>query len=190
VVSLLSYSGTIYLGCAPLNPSYVSCTLSPPTVSVTTSSTTTSPAVTVASICSPATLPVGYGFNGTVSANCLLQTTTSKLVLHPDSFGRSASKTVLAFLPLGILAFCVRRKRRLSRALWMVFMTLMVGVGLNGCADTSVHYYTPIPSGPQTVTVYACNVQADCTSPISGTVKSGAPATELIRSFTIPITIE
>ena len=171
VVSVLSYVGTIYLGCQPQNPTYVTCTVSPPVVNVTASSTTTAPATSLLSVSTPATLPLGF-----------FGTSTSQL-------RRPVTTTVLAFLPFGILAFCVRRsRRRLSNALWMLMVLVLVGTGLNGCADTSVHYFTPVPSGPQVVTVYACSVQSACTStptaPITGT---GAG---VIRSFTIPISIE
>jgi sugar lactone lactonase YvrE len=169
VVSILSYAGTIYLGCQPQNPSYVTCTVSPPVVTISASSTATAPTTSLMSVSTPATLPLGF-FG-----------TTSQL--------RKPVNTVLAFLPLGFLALFVRRSRRkLSNALWMLILIAMIGTGLNGCADTSVDYYTPVPSGPQTVTVYACTSQSACTStptsPITGT------GTGVIRSFTVPINIE
>jgi hypothetical protein len=157
VSSVLSYTGTIYLGCTPQSPSYVTCTLTPPVVSLTSTTATSTVAIST-----PATLPLGFFGE----------------VRHP------VSTTVLAFLPFGVLAFCMRRRRKLSRALWMLLAMAAIGTGVNGCADNSVHYFTPVPSGAQTVTVYACSIQSACTNPISGN------GTGIIRSFTIPISIE
>jgi len=170
VASILSYKGTVYLGCTPQNPTYVTCTLAPPSVTVPSpaSGTTTASVVSIISIQTPATLPLGFKFG-----------TTSQL-------RRPVSETMLAFLPLGILAFCLRRRRRLSNALWMLLAISILTTGLNGCGDNSVDYFTPVPSGPQYVTIYTCSVQSDCTNPISGT-PSGAG---VIRAFKLPINIQ
>jgi ABC-type Mn2+/Zn2+ transport system permease subunit len=86
---------------------------------------------------------------------------------------------VLAFLPFGVLAFCVRCRRRLSKALWMLIAIAAVSVGMSGCGGNSVDFYTPIPTGPQTVTVNA-----------SYTYVSSVPTQPTVtRSFVVPITI-
>jgi hypothetical protein len=179
ITQVLGFTGTVYLGCIPQNPSYINCTLTPPAVSVSAAVTPS-----LIAVCAPATLPLGYTGNGTVASNCTLQAGTAKLVTHPGSIRSAGPKVVLAFLPLGLLAFCVRKRRRLSRALWMLLLMTAIGTGLNGCADNSVAYFSPIPTGLQNVTIYACSVQSSCTAPITGT----GPG--LIRSFTVQIAIQ
>jgi hypothetical protein len=165
MTSLLSYALPVYVACQPQNPSYVNCAVSPASVTLAANGTATS----IVSIQTPATLPLGFF--------------TSELK-HP------VSTTVLAFAPLGVLAFCFRRRKRLSKILWMLLAVGAISTGLNGCGSTTVAYFTPVPSGAQTVTVYACSVQASCTtsnpitSPLTGT---GAG---LIRSFTVNINIQ
>jgi sugar lactone lactonase YvrE len=175
VVTVTSVQGaaaaTIYLGCQPQNPRYVNCSLSPAAVTLPapTTGSTSSNAQSILSISTQATLPLGFFSSET----------------H-----RPASTTVLAFVPFGVLAFCFRRRRSLSKALWMLAAIATISVGLNGCGSTTVPFYTPVPAGPQSVTIYACSVQASCTtsssvdSPLTGT---GAG---VIRSFTVPINIQ
>jgi hypothetical protein len=154
IAPILGMSGTVSLSCTPQNPSYVTCTIAPPTV--TMSGTTVQTAIV--SVSTPATLPLN--FFGTSSA-----------------LRMPASETALAFLPLGVLAFCFRKRRRLSKALWMLLAVSMVTSGLSGCGGNSVHFFTPVPAGAQSVTVYATG-----TSPTTQTV--------ITRSFTIPINIQ
>jgi hypothetical protein len=90
----------------------------------------------------------------------------------------SATKTVLAFVPFGVLAFCVRRRRRLSNALWMLIGIVAIGAGMTGCGGNQVAFYTPIPTGPQSVTVTA-------SYPGNGT---NQPAET--RQFIVPIAID
>jgi hypothetical protein len=160
-----TFVGTVNLTCTP-SVSYVSCfagqvtvvngvtTLSPYSV-VTLSSPT---AAVTFDVSTPLTLPIGYF--GTTSQ---LRTT--------------ATKTVLAFLPLGLLAFCVRRRRRLSKALWMLIAIAAVGTVMSGCGGTNVQFYTPVPTGPQSVTVTATYTS----------ITPGQPTTT--RTFVVPIVI-
>jgi ABC-type Mn2+/Zn2+ transport system permease subunit len=85
---------------------------------------------------------------------------------------------VLAFLPFGVLAFCVRRRRRLSKALWMLIAIAAVGTVMSGCGGNSVDFYTPVPTGPQIVTVNATYTSVTPSEPT------------VTRSFVVPINID
>jgi hypothetical protein len=107
----------------------------------------------------PLTLPIGY-----FGTSSLLRTT--------------ATRTVLAFLPFGVLAFCLRRRRRLSKALWMLIAIAAVGTVMSGCGGgTKVQFYTPVPTGPQSVTVTAAYTS----------ITPGQPTAT--RTFVVPIVI-
>ena len=153
VNGVLGFSGQVTLSCTPQNPSYVTCFMTPPAVTVTSSAKT---AATVVAIETPATLPLGFK--------------TSEL-------RTSATRTVLAFLPFGVLAFCMRRRRRLSKALWMLMFISAIGAGMIGCGGNQVDFYTPVPTGSQTVTVTA-SWQGSASQPAGS------------RSFVVPITID
>jgi sugar lactone lactonase YvrE len=160
-----TFVGTVNLTCSP-SVSYVSCfagqvtvvngvtTLSPYSV-ITLSSPT---AALTFDVSTPLTLPIGYF--GTTS---MLRTT--------------ATKTVLAFLPLGLLAFCVRRRRRLSKALWMLIAIAAVGTVMSGCGSNNVQFYTPVPTGPQSVIITATYTS----------ITPNQPTTT--RTFVVPIVI-
>ncbi len=154
ISSILSFKGTVTLSCVPQSPLYVTCTVTPPAVTIPApaSGSTTASVVSIASISTPATLPLNFNF-GTAAVR------------------QPLTKTVLAFLPLGALAFCLRRRRRLSKALWMMVAIGFISTGLSGCGGNSVHFFTPVPAGPQTVTIFATD----------GTVT---------RSFTVSINIQ
>jgi hypothetical protein len=166
VNQILGFTGSVALTCAPQAPPngdqpYVSCFMTPPNVCFAATSSalctnTSKTAATVVAIDTPATLPLGFK--------------TSEL-------RTSAARTVLAFLPLGVLAFCVRRRRRLSKALWTLMIVCAIGAGMTGCGGNQVDFYTPIPTGPQTVTVNA-------TWGGSSTQPAGT------RSFVVPIAID
>jgi ABC-type Mn2+/Zn2+ transport system permease subunit len=126
--------------------------------STTACTNTGNAAATVLGVQTPATLPLGFKF-------------TSQL-------RTSASKTMLAFLPFGFLAFCVRRRRRLSKALWMLMVISAVSAGMSGCGGNHVAFYTPIPTGPQTVTVTATYLG------------NGGSQPAATRTFVVPINID
>jgi sugar lactone lactonase YvrE len=164
---VLGFTGTVNLSnCVTQHPSYVSCFVGQ--LIVVNGATQPVPYATVVNgatvavvfdVSTPATLPLGFN-------------TTAQL-------RTTATRTVLAFLPFGVLAFCVRRRRRLSKALWMLIAIAAVSVGMSGCGGNSVDFYTPIPTGPQTVTVNA-----------SYTYVSSVPTQPSVtRSFVVPITI-
>jgi hypothetical protein len=161
VNGVLGFAGQVTLSCPQqLNgtvyyPAYITCFMTPTAVSITASAKT---AATVVAIETPATLPLGYKFN------------TAEL-------RTSATRTVLAFLPFGVLAFCVRRRRRLSKALWMLMIVSAIGAGMTGCGGNQVDFYTAVPTGPQTVTVTA-TWQGNATEPAA------------TRSFVVPINID
>jgi hypothetical protein len=163
---ILSFGGTINLSCATQHPTYVFCAVQQfvvvngvvTEVQTATVSTTTTTVPFVLSVWTPTTLPLGFN--------------TSQL-------RTSATRTVLAFLPFGVLAFCVRRRRRLSKALWMLIAIAAVSAGMSGCGGNQVDFYTPIPTGAQTVTVTA-SYTAVSSAPLQPTVS---------RSYVVPINI-
>ena len=161
VTAINGFIGTVNLSCTTQS-SYVSCFMTPLSVCFASSSSLACPntattAATVVAISTPATLPLGF---------------------KTSQVQTSATKTVLAFLPFGVLAFCVRRRRRLSNALWMLIGIVAIGAGMTGCGGNSVAFYTPIPTGPQSVTVTA-------SYPGNG---SNQPAET--RQFVVPIAID
>jgi RsiW-degrading membrane proteinase PrsW (M82 family) len=109
-------------------------------------------------VSTPATLPLGYNTVGQ------LRTT--------------AARTVLAILPFGVLAFCVRRRRRLSKALWMLIAIAAVGTVMSGCGGNNVAFYTPVPTGPDSVTVNATYTSITPAQPTA------------TRTFVVPIIID
>jgi hypothetical protein len=163
---VLSFVGTINLTCATQHPTYVFCSVQQFVVTngvvtevQTATLTSSSTAVPfVLSVWTPTNLPLGFN--------------TSQL-------RTSATRTVLAFLPFGILAFCVRRRRRLSKVLWMLIAIAAVSAGMSGCGGNQVDFYTPVPTGPQTVTVTASYTYVS-TAPTEPTVS---------RSYVVPIII-
>jgi sugar lactone lactonase YvrE len=159
--SVLGFTGSVSLSCQTQNPSYVTCFMTPTTACFATTSSPTCTntgtiAATVLAIETPATLPLGF----------FGQTRTSP------------TKTVLAFLPFGVLAFCVRRRRRLSKALWMLIAVAAISAGMSGCGGNSVAFFSPVPTGPQTVTVTATYLG------------NGGSQPAATRTFTVPIAIE
>jgi hypothetical protein len=167
VNTLLSFSGNINLSCATPEP-YIFCSVTyfsqqgaeVPVVSIASGAATqTQPFIL--SVWTPANLPLGYNFGS--SAQLL----------------RTGTKTSLAFIPVGILAFCVRRRRKLSRMLWMLIGITAVSMGMSGCGGNQVDFYTPIPSAallPVTVT---------------GTyTSSGVSIPNEARSYTVYINIQ
>ena len=163
ISSVLGFSGQVSVSCTTQNPSYVSCSMTPPvaclgtcTAANGTTSTVTSTA-SILSVWTPATLPLG--FFGKSQAPSI-----------------SKTKTVLAFLPFGVLAFCVRRRRRLSKMLWMLIAVAAITAGVEGCGGNTVNFYTPVPTGLQNVTI---------TGTFTGS--TGIPAQT--RSFVVPISI-
>jgi hypothetical protein len=94
--------------------------------------------------------------------------------------GPGASKAMWAFLPLSILAFIplgMRSRRKLGRILWMLLALAAVSAGTGACGSNSVKFFTPVPAGPQNVTVTATG-----TSPTNGA--------SLSRTFTVTAAIQ
>jgi len=152
--AILGETGVINLFCQTQNPSYVSCSMTPGSVTLPAAGTAQT---SIVSVWTPLTLPLGFS---------------------ASQIRTSSTRTVWAFLPLGILAFCVRRRRRLSKALWMLVAIAALSTWTSGCAGNRVDFYTPVPQGPQTVTV-------------TGTGTSITPGVGVVtRSFVVPISIE
>jgi sugar lactone lactonase YvrE len=144
----LGMSGTVTLSCLPQNPSYVSCSITPPALTLVANSTTALTATI--SVSTPASLPLNFNFG-----------------------------TAAVFLPLGgLLVIGSRRRRKLSRALWLTIALAAISIGMTACGGgNSVTFYTPIPNGVQYVTVTATG-----TSPTTSTT--------IARSFQLPISIQ
>jgi sugar lactone lactonase YvrE len=157
---ILGFKGTVTLGCTTQNPVYVNCTMLPPSITISGTSASTA----ILSVSTPANLPLG--------------TKTSAL--------RTATgRTVLAFLPFGMLAFCFRRRKRLSQVLLALMVLVGMSAGMSGCsASNQTAYFTPIPAGQQFVTVTASYQSTGnfCSSPTA--------TCTVVRSFVVPITIE
>jgi hypothetical protein len=159
---LLGFTGTVTLSCRTQNPIYVNCSMLPPSLTISGTSALTA----ILSVSTPANLPLG--------------TKTSEL-------RTAAGKTALAFLPLGMLAFCFRRRKRLSQALLALMVLCGMSAGMGGCsASNRTAYFTPIPAGPQSVTVVATYTSTGTPLLCSG----GASSCTVTRSFVVPITIE
>jgi hypothetical protein len=161
--AVLGFTGSVSLSCQPAttSQSYVTCFMTPTTVCFATTSSpsctnTSTTAATVLAVETPTTLPLGF----------FGQTRTSP------------TKTVLAFLPFGVLAFCVRRRRRLSKVLWMLIAVAAISAGMSGCGGNQVAFYSPVPTGPQTVTVTATYLG------------NGGSQPAAVRTFTVPIAID
>jgi sugar lactone lactonase YvrE len=162
VTAVNGFVGSVSLSCQTPNPSYETCFMTPVSVCFASSSTpactnTATSAASVVAISTPASLPLGF---------------------KTSQVQTSATKTVLAFLPLGFLAFCVRRRRRLSNALWMLIGVVAIGAVITGCGGNQVAFYTPIPTGSQGVTVTATYVGNGTNQPAAS------------RQFVVPILID
>jgi sugar lactone lactonase YvrE len=155
-------SPQINVSCTTDHPSYVSCFMTPTLACLTSSTSTVCPSQ-----------------SGTVTATTIVLAVSTPVQLplgfNTSEVRTSATKTVLAFLPFGVLAFCVRRRRMLSKALWVLIAIAAVSVGASGCGGNSVALYTPVPPGVQNVVV---NVSS-----------SAAGSNGVTRSYTIPINI-
>jgi hypothetical protein len=155
ISAILGETGVINLYCQTQNPSYVSCSMTPASVTIPSAGTAQT---SIVSVWTPLTLPLGFS-------------TTSQI-------RTSSLRTMWAFLPLGILAFCIRRRHRLSKALWMLLAIAAVSTWMSGCGGNQVDFYTPIPQGPQIVTV-------------TGTGTSVTAGVGVVtRAFVVPISIE
>jgi hypothetical protein len=152
--SVLKFATNVNLSCATQNPTWVFCSMTPTVQAVPSNSTV----ACVLGVSTPYSLPLGFSF-GTAE----LRT--------------SATRTVMAFLPFGVLVFCVRRRRQLSKALWVLIAVAAITVGVSGCGGNQADFYTPIPSGPQTVTVTASFI-GNTTTPVES------------RSYLVPIVVQ
>ena len=136
---LQGYTGTVNITCTSPS-SYVTCALS--ATSVVMAGTT--PQTVVISVSTPATLPIDYA----------------------ASLGRfeRASDPRLCMIPLGLLALLPlagARRKRLTRYVWALVGTAILGLGLSGCSPVNlVKFYTPIPRGDQTLTITATDGKA------------------------------
>lgn len=168
---ILGFTGTVSMSCTTQNPSYVSCSMTPPSVCFGSTSPciASGSATAILSVSTPATLPLGFFGN------------SSTAQVHT-----AAGKTALAFLPLGVLAFCFRKRKRLSQVLLALMVLGGMTAGMSGCGGgNQVNFYTPVPTGAQTVTVTATYTSTN-TPLFCGTASSCT----VTRSFVVPINID
>jgi sugar lactone lactonase YvrE len=106
----------------------------------------------------------------------------------------SATKAVLAYLPLAALVFLPlawKSRRRLSKALFLLIALAAISVGTSACQHNSVEFYTPVPLGPQTVTVTAVGpgtAQGGTALPCKNPTAS--PNDCVNRAFVVPISVQ
>jgi sugar lactone lactonase YvrE len=131
VAPILGYSTTVNLTCtAPV--SYITCTISPTSLTLTGTTTLTA----TVSVSTPGTLP---------------PTPTS-------SIARPGRNIAYALLPVGLLTLIplFRRRQKLWKILLIaaVFAPLITG---SGCGGNRVQVFTPVPAGPSSVVVTGTN---------------------------------
>jgi hypothetical protein len=179
--AILSIGGVLAFGgtTAPGSPVVVTCQVLDP-IAATYLTCAVGQIQVINGVATPPQSPV-YVLNGaTVAVIFDVQTPINEpLGFKTSKLSTTATRTVLAFLPFGVLAFCVRRRRRLSKALWMLIAIAAVSVGMSGCGGNLVDTYTPIPTGQQLVQVNA--------SYVFNAAVPGQPA--VTRSFVIPVNI-
>jgi hypothetical protein len=130
IAPILGSTQVVNLTCA-VPATYITCTLSPTTV--TLNGTVTQ--VSVVSVSTPANLPANY---------------TAEV--------RSSGKSVMfAFMmPAALLTLVplFSRKRRLQASrLLLLFVALIALINVTGCGGNLVKFFTPVPAGPTQVTV-------------------------------------
>jgi hypothetical protein len=125
-------------------------------------------------------LPVQSGTVTTTTVTLAVSTPVSlPLGFNTSQVRTVATRTALAFLPFGVLAFCVRRRRRLSQVLWMLIAICAVSAGMIGCGGNNSALYTPIPTGTQNSIVTISG-----TTPVAftGTVANGSASVTAVSS--------
>lgn len=145
IAPVLGSTATITLTCTT-PASYITCSLSPTSVTLAGKTLTST-----LSVSTPATLPANY---------------TSSL-----RTGRGS--TWYATIPLALLAFlpAARKRRKGLPQLLLLLIAASVLAGASGCGGNNVKMFTPVPAGPQNVTV----IGSDGTN---------------TRSFVVPINIQ
>jgi sugar lactone lactonase YvrE len=106
----------------------------------------------------------------------------------------SATKAVLAYLPLAALVFLPlawKSRRRLSKALFLLIALAAISVGTTACQHNTVEFYTPVPLGNQSVTITAVGPG---TGP-GGTVlpcknPTASPNDCVNRAFVVPVSVQ
>ncbi len=129
IAPVLGSTETVTLTCA-VPFTYITCTVTPSTVTLTGKTTL----VSVVAVSTPATLPVNY---------------TGQLKQGKGSIA-------FAFVSLGLLSLlplCGRRRRIQMSRLLLLLVGVAALVNVTGCGSNLVKFFTPVPAGPTTVTV-------------------------------------
>jgi sugar lactone lactonase YvrE len=177
VVPINGITGTVQLSCAAYIPGtaatptalatlgvpapYLTCTLTPNLVVFPAGSTTT--LTSVLAVQTAATLPINSPYGSIYGA-----------------LRQSPTQTILALLPLGVLAFLPwfgRGRRKLGKALWILLTIGAMGLGITGCGPNSVKFYTPVPAGPLSVVITATGM-------------SNTNGAMLTRTVTVPLNVQ
>jgi hypothetical protein len=129
IAPILGSTQIVNLSCA-VPASYVTCSLTPATVTLSG----TKSQVSVVSVSVPATLPTNF---------------TAQL-------RHTAGGVAIAFIPLGLLMLfpvCSGRRRMQASKLLLLLVGAVALVTMTGCGGNLVKFFTPVPAGPAQVTV-------------------------------------
>lgn len=128
IAPILGSTATVTLTCT-VPASYITCTLSPASLTLTGKTTLTS----TISVSTAATLPIGTNTSSNAVSN----------------------RIVYAMLPLGLLAlFSFRSKRRRFSQVLMALVAFGWLISASGCGGGNlVQFFTPVPAGPTSVVV-------------------------------------
>jgi sugar lactone lactonase YvrE len=130
IAPILGSTAVVNLTCA-VPASYITCTLTPATITLNGKTTQ----ISVVAVSTPATLPVNFTAQNRPSVRSVVFALTMPVAL-------------LTLLPL------FRRKRRMQISkLLFLFVALIALINATGCGGNLVKFFTPVPAGPTQVTV-------------------------------------
>ncbi len=130
IAPILGSTETVTLTCA-VPASYITCTLTPASVTLTGKTTL----VSVVAVSTPANLPLG--------------SSTSQLQQKPRNIA-------FAFVSLGLLSLlplCTRRRRLNYTRLLVLLFAVATLINVSGCGSNTVQFNIPIPAGPTQITI-------------------------------------
>jgi sugar lactone lactonase YvrE len=130
IAPILGSTAVVNLTCA-VPASYITCTLTPATITLNGKTTQ----ISVVAVSTPATLPVNYTAQNRPNARSIM-------------FALTMPAALLALFPL------FGRKRRMQVSRLLLLLVALVGLmNATGCGGNLVKFFTPVPAGPTQVTV-------------------------------------